>query len=34
MEFSVKRLLAFIRPVGNSIYGIYDLFGVKLIDRL
>ena len=29
-----KKLLAFIRPVGNSMYGIYDLLGVKLINRL
>ena len=28
------KLLAFIKPVGNSIYGIYDPFGVKLINRL
>ena len=29
-----KKLLAFIRPVGNSMYGIYDLFGIRLINRL
>ena len=29
-----KNLLAFIRPVGNSMYGIYDPFGVILINRL
>ena len=29
-----KKRLAFIRPVGNSMYGIYDPFGVKLINRL
>ena len=29
-----KKLLAFIRPVGDSMYGIYDPFGVKLINRL
>ena len=29
-----KKLLAFIRPVGNSIYGISDPFGVKLMKRL
>ena len=29
-----KKLLAFIRPVGNSMYGIYYLLGVKLINRL
>ena len=29
-----KKLLAFIRPVGNSMYGIYEPFGVKLINRL
>ena len=33
-EMFHKKLLAFIRPVGNSMYGIYDLFGVKLINRL
>ena len=26
--------MAVIRPVGNSMYGIYDTFGVKLISRL
>ena len=31
MQFSAKELLAFIRPVGNSMYGIYDPLGVKLI---
>ena len=29
-----KKLLAFIRPLGNSLYGIYDPFGVRLINRL
>ena len=29
-----KNLLAFIRSVGNSMYGTYDSFGVKLINRL
>ena len=29
-----KKLLAFIRSVGNSMYGIYDPLGVKLINRL
>ena len=29
-----KKLLAFIRPIGNSMYDIYDLLGVKLINRL
>ena len=29
-----KKLSAFIRPVGNSMYGIYDPFGEKLINRL
>ena len=29
-----KKLLAFIRPEGRSIYGIYDPFGVTLINRL
>ena len=33
-EMFLKKLLAFIRPVGNSMYGAYDLFGVKLINRL
>ena len=26
--------MAFIRPLGNSMYGNYDPFGVKLINRL
>ena len=26
--------MAFTRPVGNSIYGIYNLFGVRLINKL
>ena len=29
-----KKPLAFIRPVGNSMYGIHDPFEVKLINRL
>ena len=29
-----KKLLAFIRHEGSSIYGIYDPFGVRLINRL
>ena len=29
-----NKLLAFIKPVGNSTYGIYDPFGVRLINRL
>ena len=29
-----KKLLPFIRSVGNSMYDIYDPFGVKLINRL
>ena len=29
-----KKLLAFIRPEGRSIYGIYDPFGITLINRL
>ena len=29
-----KKLLTFIRPVSNSMYGIYYLFGVKLINGL
>ena len=30
----LKKLLAFIRPVGNSIYDIYGPFEVRLINRL
>ena len=33
-EMFRKKRLAFIRPVGNSMYGIYDPFGFKLINRL
>ena len=33
-EMFHKNLLAFIRPVGNNMYGIYDPFVVKLINRL
>ena len=33
-EMFRKKLLAFIRPVRNSMDGIYDPFGVKLINRL
>ena len=29
-----EKLLAFIRSVGNSMYGIYDTIGVELINRL
>ena len=29
-----RKLLAFIRPAGNSMYGIYEPFGVRLINRL
>ena len=29
-----RKRLAFVRPVGNSMYGIYDPFGVRLINRL
>ena len=29
-----QKALAFIRPAGSNIYGIYDPFGVKLINRL
>ena len=29
-----KKRLIFIRPVGNSMFGGYDRFGVKLINRL
>ena len=33
-EMFRKKRSAFIRPVGNSTYGFYDPFGVKLINRL
>ena len=29
-----KKLFPFLRPAGNSKYGIYDPFGVGLINRL
>ena len=29
-----KKLLAFIRPLGNDTYGIYDPLGVRLLNRL
>ena len=29
-----KKLLAFIRPLGNDTYGIYDPLGVRLFNRL
>ena len=29
-SYAFFRLSAFLRPVGNSIYGIYDPFGVRL----
>ena len=29
-----KKFLAIMRPVENSIYGIYESFGVTLINRL
>ena len=29
-----KRLLKFIRPSPNSIFGIYDPYGIKLLTRL
>ena len=29
-----KKLLNFIRPVENDTYGIYDPFGVRLLNRL
>ena len=29
-----KKLLGFIRPIGNSIYIIHDPVGVKLFNRL
>ena len=28
-----KKLLTFIRPPGNDTYGIYDQFGVRLLNR-
>ena len=34
MQFSAKKLLSFIRFVGDSMYDIYDPLGVKLINRL
>ena len=33
-EMFRKKGLSFIRPVGKSMYGIYDPFGAKLINRL
>ena len=33
MQFSAKELVAFRRPVGNSMFGIYDPFGVRLINK-
>ena len=29
-----KKLLAFIRPLENDTYGIYDTFGFRLLNRL
>ena len=29
-----KKLLAFIRPLGNNTYGIYDPHGIRLLNRL
>ena len=29
-----KKLLAFIRPLGNDTYGIYDPLGIRLVNRL
>ena len=29
-----KKLLAFIRPLGNDTYGIYDPLGIRLLNRL
>ena len=29
-----KKLLTFIRPLGNDTYGIYDPLGVTLLNRL
>ena len=29
-----KKLLTFIRPLENDTYGMYDPFGVRLLDRL
>ena len=34
MQCSVKSLLAFIRPLGNDKYGIYDPLGIGLLNRL
>ena len=29
-----KKLLAFIRPLGNDTYGTYDPLGIRLLNRL
>ena len=29
-----KKLLTFIRPLGNDTYGIYDPRGIRLLNRL
>ena len=29
-----KRLLEFVRPLPNSIFGIYNPYGIKLLTRL
>ena len=29
-----KKLLTFIRPLGNDTYGIYDPLGIRLLNRL
>ena len=29
-----KKLLAFIRPLGNDTHGIYDPLGIRLLSRL
>ena len=34
MLLSTKKLLAFTRLVVNNLYGIYDPYGVRLINRL
>ena len=30
----LKKFLTFIRPLGNDTYGIYDPFGIRLLNRL
>ena len=30
----LRKFLTFIRPLGNDTYGIYDPFGIRLLNRL